>query len=83
MNLSLAQTFGLHLLYKREFHEVFQDEQENPEFKSLLHRMKVVDAQGASSMTEEQWEAASTSTYTQFLFALTRFLPRYLRRLRV
>lgn len=55
----LASEYGLTLLYKEEFHQVFQEHQEHPEFKPLLVRMKVVDNEGASAMDEDQWEAAS------------------------
>ena len=39
----LAAEYGLHPLYKREFHDVFDEFREIPEFKDLLTRMKVVD----------------------------------------
>lgn len=46
-------------IYKKEFHEVFQEHQEHSEFGPLLERMHVVDANGESQMDEDQWEAAS------------------------
>ena len=55
----MASEYGLTLLYKEEFHQVFQEHQEHPEFKPLLVRMKVVDEDGGSAMDEDQWEAAS------------------------
>ncbi len=55
----LATEYGLHLTYVKEFHEVFADNQEHAEFGPLLEKMKVVDANGESSMDEDQWEAAS------------------------
>lgn len=55
----MAAEYGLDLLYKKEFHQVFEEHQDHPEFKPLLVRMKVVDEDGASAMDEDQWEAAS------------------------
>jgi len=64
--VQLASEYGLTLLYKEEFHQVFQEHQEHPEFKPLLVRMKVVDNEGASAMDEDQWEAANI--YIAFAF---------------
>lgn len=57
----MAAEYGLHPIYKEEFHQVFTEHQEHPEFKPLLVRMKVVDNDGESAMDEDQWEAASMS----------------------
>ena len=67
---SLASEYGLHPVYKKEFHQVFEEHHEQPEFAPLLQRMHVVDANGESQMDEDQWEAAST--YTS---AASRSLP--------
>ena len=56
---SLASEYGLHPIYKKEFHQVFEEHHEQPEFAPLLQRMHVVDANGESQMDEDQWEAAS------------------------
>ena len=55
----MAADYGLHPVYKEEFHQVFEEHQDHPDFKPLLVRMKVVDNEGASAMDEDQWEAAS------------------------
>ena len=55
----LAAEYELHVVYKEDFHDVFQENQEIPEFQQLMVRMKVVDANGESAIDEEQWEAAS------------------------
>ena len=47
----------------KEFHEVFSENCEHQDFKPLLQHMKVVDANGESQMDEDQWEAASTSSW--------------------
>ena len=62
----MAAEYGLRPTYKKEFHEVFTDNQEHPEFKPLLERMKVVDKDGESQMDEDQWEAASESLFPFF-----------------
>jgi mRNA (guanine-N7-)-methyltransferase len=55
----LASEFGLHPIFKEEFHQVYAENHERPEFKDLLIKMKVIDSQGVSAMDEDQWEAAS------------------------
>ncbi|KAG6866085.1 hypothetical protein C0991_008837 [Blastosporella zonata] len=59
--VEMAAEYDLHPVYKEEFHQVFSEHQEHPEFGPLMVRMKVVDANGESSMDEDQWEAASSS----------------------
>jgi mRNA (guanine-N7-)-methyltransferase len=56
---SLAAEYSLYPIYKEEFHQIFAEHSEQEEFKELMVRMKVVDANGESSMNEDQWEAAS------------------------
>lgn len=60
----MAKEYGLELKYREEFHEVFAEHQEHPEFGPLMVRMKVVESNGESSMDEDQWEAASTYSLT-------------------
>jgi len=55
----MANYYGLELIYRREFHEVHEDEQDDPEFGPLLQKMKVVDDNNESRIDEEQWEAIS------------------------
>lgn len=62
----LAAEYGLVLTYKKEFHEVFEEHQDIPEFKELMVRMKVVDANGESAIDEDQWDAANI--YVAFAF---------------
>ncbi|EIM90383.1 uncharacterized protein STEHIDRAFT_166579 [Stereum hirsutum FP-91666 SS1] len=57
--VSMAAEYDLHPIFKREFHEMFEDEHEHPEFGPLMERMKVRDRDGASQMDEDQWEAAN------------------------
>jgi len=64
--VEMATEYGLDLKYKEEFHEVFAEHQEHPEFGPLMVRMKVVEENGESSMTEDQWEAANI--YIAFAF---------------
>ncbi|KAJ7632425.1 guanine-N(7)-methyltransferase domain-containing protein [Roridomyces roridus] len=62
----MAADYGLRPVYKEEFHDVFSEHREHAEFGPLLVRMKVVDANGESSMDEDQWEAANI--YIAFAF---------------
>ena len=55
----MAAEYKLRLLYKEEFHRIYEEHQDHPEFGPLMVRMKVVDSDGASAMDEDQWEAAS------------------------
>lgn len=59
---SLAADYSLRPIYKEEFHQIFAEHSEQEEFKELMVRMKVVDANGESAMNEDQWEAASESS---------------------
>lgn len=61
---SLAESFGLKLEFKNSFHEIFAENHEVPAFADLLKRMKVVDENGESHMDPDQWEAASTSSFS-------------------
>jgi len=65
----LAAEYDLKPIYKEEFHQVFAQNQSHPDFGPLMVRMKVVDANGESSMDEDQWEAASrTWFFTPMIF---------------
>ncbi|KZT74131.1 hypothetical protein DAEQUDRAFT_702380 [Daedalea quercina L-15889] len=57
--VQLAAEYGLHPIYKEEFHQVFKEHSDHPEFAPLLERMHVVDKNGESQMDEDQWEAAN------------------------
>ncbi|KAF7440741.1 mRNA cap guanine-N7 methyltransferase [Pleurotus ostreatus] len=68
--VQMAAEYHLNLLYMKEFHQVFEEHQEHPEFKPLMLRMKVVDDNGESAMDEDQWEAANI--YIAFAFEKQR-----------
>jgi mRNA (guanine-N7-)-methyltransferase len=55
----LADKYKLRPLYKKEFHDVFQEFHEHPDFRPLLQKMKVVDENGETEMNDDQWEAAN------------------------
>lgn len=57
----MAADYKLYPTYKEEFHQVFENHREDPDFGPLLVHMKVVDRDGGSAMDEDQWEAASKS----------------------
>lgn len=73
----MAAEYDLHPIFKREFHEMFEDEHEHPEFGPLMERMKVRDRDGASQMDEDQWEAASEflSPFFFFFFYVRALFP--------
>lgn len=64
--IELAAEYALYPIYKEEFHQIFVQHRNQEEFKSLMLRMKVVDANGESAMDEAQWEAANI--YIGFVF---------------
>lgn len=64
--LEVAAGYGLDCIYKGEFHQFFEEHQDNKEYANLLQRMNVVDQNGESSMDEDQWEAANI--YLAFAF---------------
>ncbi|KAF9466382.1 mRNA capping enzyme-domain-containing protein [Collybia nuda] len=64
--VKMAAEYDLVPVYKEEFHQVFDEHQEHPEFGPLMVRMKVVDSNGESAMDEDQWEAANI--YIAFAF---------------
>lgn len=66
--LRMAREYKLDLLYRKPFHDVFVENQEDPELKALLFRMKVVDKDGKRTMDDAQWEATSTSLLFFVLF---------------
>lgn len=57
--VTLALELGLHLVERKEFHEIFMDERDHRDYGALLKKMRVVDDDGESQMDEDQWEAAS------------------------
>ncbi|KAG5645002.1 hypothetical protein DXG03_007279 [Asterophora parasitica] len=64
--VQMAAEYDLYPVYKEEFHQVFAEHQEHPDFGPLMVHMKVVDSNGESSMDEDQWEAANI--YIAFAF---------------
>lgn len=63
----MAEEYGLSVEYKEEFHQVFEEHQEHPDFGPLMVRMKVVDSNGESAMDEDQWEAASAKKLLPYI----------------
>lgn len=63
---TLALEYGLRMIYRSEFHDVFALERRDPEYGPLLQKMKVVNSRGDSEMNEDQWHAANI--YIAFAF---------------
>ncbi|KAF8300495.1 mRNA capping enzyme, large subunit, partial [Clavulina sp. PMI_390] len=57
--VSLAAAYGRELIYREDFHTIYEREQEPTEFRQLLTSMKVVDSRGKSALDQDQWDAAS------------------------
>lgn len=60
--LSVAREYGLEPIFHADFQQIFVQEKDDPHFADLLRRMRVVDDQGNTDMTFDQWEAASQFT---------------------
>ncbi|QRW12569.1 mRNA cap guanine-N7 methyltransferase [Ceratobasidium sp. AG-Ba] len=63
---SISLEYGLKLIYRSEFRDLFNKERRDPEYGPLLKTMKVVNARGDSELTEDQWDAANV--YIAFAF---------------
>lgn len=64
--VELAQEYDLNLIYREEFHDVFNNHNNHPEFGPLMVQMRVMDSNRESAMDEDQWEAANL--YIAFAF---------------
>lgn len=56
-------------MYDNEFHDIFLEEKQTPEFANLLRKMKVLDDNEESEMDADQFEAVSTSTILSLLLS--------------
>ena len=52
----IAEDYGLELLYKKPFHDVWKDEKDQPELKRLSERMGVT-RDGKFALGDDEWEA--------------------------
>ncbi|PLW22283.1 hypothetical protein PCASD_17008 [Puccinia coronata f. sp. avenae] len=60
----LAQEYGLKLVYKKAFHEIFQIEKATPVYRNLLYRMRVINPDGSLSIPSDQWDASEATEVT-------------------
>ncbi|CAE6531986.1 unnamed protein product [Rhizoctonia solani] len=58
---ALSLEYGLKLIHRSTFHDIFHQERGTTEFGRLLKWMKVVDSSGKTAMPGDQWDAASES----------------------
>lgn len=63
---ALAEEYGLKIIQRSEFHDIFALERRDPEYGPLLQTMKVVNSRGETEMSEDQWHAANI--YIAFAF---------------
>ncbi|KAF9972222.1 mRNA cap guanine-N7 methyltransferase [Actinomortierella ambigua] len=61
---TLAEEYGLELVYNKKFHQVYEEASKEPELKDLLYRMNVI--QDRAHLSEDEWEAANI--YLAFVF---------------
>jgi mRNA (guanine-N7-)-methyltransferase len=65
-DLSLAEDANLEMVYRRSFHEIYEDEKDDDQFGRLMDRMGVKDEDGVRGIKGEEWEAAGI--YLAFAF---------------
>ncbi|EGG06629.1 uncharacterized protein MELLADRAFT_36007, partial [Melampsora larici-populina 98AG31] len=56
--VQLAAEYGLKLIYREEFHQIFEQERYEAHNRLLLNRMEVTNSAGQCSMSDDQWDAA-------------------------
>ncbi|KAI8909430.1 guanine-N(7)-methyltransferase domain-containing protein [Powellomyces hirtus] len=54
----LAAEYGLELIYKEKFHYLYEKESKDPQYRELLTRMSVLNAEG--TMSADEWEVTGT-----------------------
>ena len=62
----LAEDYNLEMVYRRSFHEICDDEKDDPVFGKLMDRMGVKDEEGNRGIRGEEW--AATGLYLAFAF---------------
>lgn len=65
-NISLAEDANLEMVYRRSFHEIYEDEKDDESFGRLMDRMAVKDEDGNRGIKGEEWDAAGL--YLAFAF---------------
>jgi len=65
-NFRLAEDYNLEMVYKRTFHEIYEDEKDDDVFGRLMDRMNVKDEDGDRGIKGEEWDAAGL--YLAFAF---------------
>jgi len=63
---SLAEDANLEMVYRRSFHEMYEDEKDDASYGRLLDRMGVKDEDGGRGIKGEEWDAAGF--YLAFAF---------------
>ncbi|KAI8854924.1 guanine-N(7)-methyltransferase domain-containing protein [Chytridium lagenaria] len=60
--VKMAKEYGLRLLFRKGFHEMFQDEVRDSKSRDLLYRMSVVDESG--TISPQEWEALGCTLHS-------------------
>jgi len=53
----IAEDYGLELIYKKPFHDIWKEEKDDRDLKVLSERMGVMGRDGRFALGEEEWEA--------------------------
>jgi mRNA (guanine-N7-)-methyltransferase len=62
----LASEYGLELVYKKRFHDLYNEAKEDSHYRELLYNMRVIDKRDEEEMSDDEWEA--TGMYIGFAF---------------
>ena len=54
---SIAEDYSLELIYKKPFHDIWREEKDDKDLRSLSERMGVRDREGKFALGDEEWEA--------------------------
>lgn len=63
---ALAQEYNLEMLYRKQFHDIFFEEQKDYQMKMLLEHMNLVNNKGERIISDDEWDAAEF--YIAFAF---------------
>lgn len=67
----IAEDYGLTLEYKKHFHDVWREEKDDPELRSLSERMGVRNRQtGEMVMGDEEWEACGMLSLSEMMWGV-------------
>ncbi|CAG8670763.1 16827_t:CDS:2 [Dentiscutata erythropus] len=66
----MAREYGLELIYKKRFHDIYNESKEDLQYRELLYKMSVIKRKEPIEMSDAEWEAAGI--YIGFAFKKVR-----------